>query len=363
MQTATLAFITTSIINIFMLLILLYLIFHNTVMSAEKTKAYSLAVFLTILVIIAEAATCALDELGAAFRSLNVFANMVGFSLSPFIPAVIAVVFNERLYSRFVFISLPILLNVFLSVASAWTGWIFSVSWDNLYIRGPLFFAYIISYLYSFLLLMISNHKQILQFQDEERGFLRMLYAIILTGTTIQVLFPVIHSTWHCTTLVLVMYYLFQRELQFKYDIVTNTLNRQAFEKTLETAKESSNTIIILFDLDKFKEVNDTYGHAKGDYCLQTAATIINDSFKDVGQCYRIGGDEFCVLAHNTNVSIIEKHIEAMKVDLAKAQRFDSVIPNISYGYSTYSKNEQRNILMSFHEADKKMYAYKKNIN
>lgn len=360
-QNPIFALITSSAINILMLLILLYLILKNTVMSVGKTKAYIAVIILTVIVIIAELSTSVLDLLGATFRIPNIIANIVGFSLSTCIPVLLAMVFDEKLYGKLKCICMPIALNFVLLISSAWTGWIFFISMDNQYTRGPLFGIYIITYLCGLVVLMISNHHQLLQFQDTERAFLMMLYAIFFIGTTVQILFPFIHSTWHCITLVLVMYYLFQRELQFKYDIVAEVLNRQAFDKKLKAISATDHSGIILFDLDGFKKINDTYGHAKGDYYLKTAAGIIKNSFKDIGQCYRIGGDEFCVLAQNTSEGAIHECINLMLQSLKKAREADTIMPIISYGYSIYSKGEQRDILLSFQEADKKMYTCKKN--
>ena len=81
MQNPIFALITSSAINILMLLILLYLILKNTVMSVGKTKAYIAVIILTVIVIIAELSTSVLDLLGATFRIPNIIANIVGFSL------------------------------------------------------------------------------------------------------------------------------------------------------------------------------------------------------------------------------------------------------------------------------------------
>ena len=102
-QNPIFALITSSAINILMLLILLYLILKNTVMSVGKTKAYIAVIILTVIVIIAELSTSVLDLLGATFRIPNIIANIVGFSLSTCIPVLLAMVFDEKLYGKPVF--------------------------------------------------------------------------------------------------------------------------------------------------------------------------------------------------------------------------------------------------------------------
>ena len=62
----------------------------------------------------------------------------------------------------------------------------------------------------------------------------------------------------------------------------------------------------VLFDIDKLKIINDTYGHDCGDQVIAMAAQCILEVFGPLGECYRIGGDEFCVIL-TTSESICEK--------------------------------------------------------
>lgn len=342
-----------------MLLILLYLIINNVIMSAKKRTFYVVAIVLTIVVIVAEISANIFDVKGVEFRIPNIIANVFGFSISTLIPIALAVVFDEKIVKKLWYYSIPILVGIVFIMASPWSGWIFYVSAYNQYHRGPFFSIYILTYLFSLFILLLSNYYQVKQYQQSERNFLLILYSIFFMGTTLQILFPHIHSSWHCITLTLVMYYLFQRELQFKYDILTGVLNRQAFEKNILTFKNLDNAAIILFDLDKFKDINDRHGHTKGDYYLKTAASIINSSFKKYGDCYRIGGDEFCVLSSNITQNNLSECIDSMQQCMREAREVDALFPSISYGYSIYLKEKHTDILDAFQEADEKMYCFK----
>ena len=61
-----------------------------------------------------------------------------------------------------------------------------------------------------------------------------------------------------------------------------------------------SGGLLIVFDVDNFKQVNDCYGHLQGDACLAAIAACLKKAYARCGYCYRIGGDEFCVLLKNT---------------------------------------------------------------
>ena len=74
--------------------------------------------------------------------------------------------------------------------------------------------------------------------------------------------------------------------------------NRNAYELKLQEliAYPPAELCLILFDIDKMKRINDSYGHHAGDQVIILTASCIREIFGSCGHCYRIGGDEFCVL-------------------------------------------------------------------
>ena len=81
-------------------------------------------------------------------------------------------------------------------------------------------------------------------------------------------------------------------------DSLTGLANRRAFERDLERATTTPGVRVGLLhiDLDRFKWVNDTFGHPAGDEVLRQAATRLQAATSDCGTIYRIGGDEFTVI-------------------------------------------------------------------
>jgi diguanylate cyclase (GGDEF)-like protein len=84
-------------------------------------------------------------------------------------------------------------------------------------------------------------------------------------------------------------------------DELTNINNRRyfnlAFRRELKRGKRYSRKIsLFVFDLDNFKKLNDTYGHATGDLVLQTVGQVLKDSFRIEDTLCRVGGEEFCVI-------------------------------------------------------------------
>lgn len=90
-----------------------------------------------------------------------------------------------------------------------------------------------------------------------------------------------------------------QEVLEFKieHDALTGVLNRNAYEKYTELLKNSDMAIAyILLDVDKFKQINDTYGHGVGDSVLKKLARYMRNEFRLSDHIIRMGGDEFCVI-------------------------------------------------------------------
>ncbi|OGH58818.1 MAG: hypothetical protein A2725_03650 [Candidatus Magasanikbacteria bacterium RIFCSPHIGHO2_01_FULL_33_34] len=87
-------------------------------------------------------------------------------------------------------------------------------------------------------------------------------------------------------------------------DSLTKLPNRVALEKDLERRKrENKEFSFIMIDVDKFKSINDNYGHAGGDYVLKTLAEVLKNTLREGDIVTRYGGEELVVLAANANGS------------------------------------------------------------
>ncbi|MBU6475956.1 MAG: GGDEF domain-containing protein, partial [Alphaproteobacteria bacterium] len=90
-------------------------------------------------------------------------------------------------------------------------------------------------------------------------------------------------------------------------DPVTGLLNRRGFEsfcaQELERTRRHNTpgSVLVLFDLDKFKHINDTYGHQAGDACLKKVADTLGRKIRSVDAAARLGGDEFALLLSHTD--------------------------------------------------------------
>jgi len=104
-------------------------------------------------------------------------------------------------------------------------------------------------------------------------------------------------------------------------DPLTGLLNRRAFHKVFEdmrmrTDKTQENLFIVLADLDKFKSVNDLYGHAAGDQLIKRTGQLMQQACEQNGAIARIGGEEFAVVIIADNLQAAAKLANKMRLSI-----------------------------------------------
>lgn len=121
----------------------------------------------------------------------------------------------------------------------------------------------------------------------------------------------------------LVFRILYHRKAQQKFkqlaltDDLTQIPNRRFFFENLERRAEAKEeTCIILFDIDFFKQINDSFGHDVGDVVLKDVAHVAKNTVRDGDIVARFGGEEFVVLLANTNIENAIKMAERIRVNI-----------------------------------------------
>lgn len=146
-------------------------------------------------------------------------------------------------------------------------------------------------------------------------------------------------------------------------DFLTQIYNRQKFESFLEyeikkhTRYEDEIFSLFILDLDFFKEVNDNYGHLKGDYILQEIAKILKLCSRDTDIVARWGGEEFVLLLPHTDIDDAILVAEKLRSTIEN-HNFDDIL-NItcSIGVSHSHHNDDKDTI--FKRADKALYRAK----
>lgn len=140
-------------------------------------------------------------------------------------------------------------------------------------------------------------------------------------------------------------------------DLLTGVMNRNIMNNRVDRVIAGREVLeepysIIFTDMNGLKRLNDTEGHQVGDDSLKEAANILKEVFYD-GEVYRVGGDEFMVIACKMDPATVDKRIKEL---MDKANATDTVCFAVGVSNST----DEPDILKAMRAADKKMYADKK---
>jgi diguanylate cyclase (GGDEF)-like protein len=131
-------------------------------------------------------------------------------------------------------------------------------------------------------------------------------------------------------------------------DVLTGLANRRRFMEVLEGEIERAERYdralsLVLLDMDHFKQVNDTHGHAGGDQVLRAAAAILQSVCRDVDLAARVGGEEFAILLPETDAPGAEKLAERARAKIAgghhRAPSGAGFRVTVSAGVSTFGED------------------------
>ena len=236
---------------------------------------------------------------------------------------------------------------------------VFSVDKQNVFHRELLYPIYVavffLSMVYCFVTILQSNRR----YHSGNDSVLMMTLATMFVGIGIQTLSR--GKLRVCYLVIAVSCQLLASrsyQLSMQMDGVTELLNRQCYKNCLSNLR--SDCFIIFFDINKFKEVNDTYGHAVGDLCLKQVAEAIQEVYQLHGDCYRVGGDEFCVILRR-RVELLDKLNDAFQALIEQKHQEDFRIPYVSLGFAFY-RSGHSNLQDVVDEADAMMYKNKKKL-
>lgn len=147
-----------------------------------------------------------------------------------------------------------------------------------------------------------------------------------------------------------------------EYDSLTNLLNRGSFEKVQKVYNNGDRPFaMILVDVDIFKSVNDTYGHAVGDEILKKVARLLKNAFRSIDYVCRIGGDEFAIImvemTSDLSYTIVDK-ISAVNKELSEPT---DGLPAVSLSVGVAFTDRENPGESIFVDADKALYNIKEN--
>lgn len=146
-------------------------------------------------------------------------------------------------------------------------------------------------------------------------------------------------------------------------DGLTNIENRQFLNELLPTL-DFQKYHIAMIDIDKFKLVNDTYGHGKGDEVLKLVAEVLKNALRDKDVLARYGGEEFILLVpfgkmNQSEALVIMERLRSSVAEIVIETDTTPITPKVSIGVNLNTK-ESENVHDAIKTADKKLYEAKK---
>ena len=293
-----------------------------------------------------------LQGTGGGTRVLHILVKVVELSLAPSISVWVAWVI-ERRRDRFVFVFLGI--HALLEALSGVFGFIFRVDGQSNYSHAGFYWIYVTAYGLTILYCMYIVFSNMKKYQYSGIGYFLSLVVLMLTGIGLQLYNSQLRTVYFTLALTSIMLYVFTLEMIHQTDELTELINRRGYDNCIAHVDEKC--VIIFFDVDRFKQINDTYGHAFGDVVLRVIGSTIREQYARYGKCFRYGGDEFCVLLER-ELDWVEAMNARFFEMLAAKRKQEPRLPYVSIGYVHYDP-ATNNVEDAVAEADQMMYRYK----
>src|SRR3989441_3020554 len=146
-------------------------------------------------------------------------------------------------------------------------------------------------------------------------------------------------------------------------DPLTGVFNRRYMERCLSDAIErlrrnSAPTSLLLIDVDRFKSINDQFGHATGDTVLKGIVSLIQKRSRKLDLLFRIGGEEFMLLLPDTQEAAAALGAQELRASVAESPLLDGLRLTVSLGVSELRPGDSLDSWMK--HADDALYAAKK---
>ena len=241
-------------------------------------------------------------------------------------------------------------------------GFYFTVSAENIYTPGSLYLLRLILS-YASVLLMVVDISLASKYFKQSQAYLIIFFILITgSGAALDVVLKKGSLAWPCFAAAVLYLYFFIIRSDSKLDSLTGIGNRYSFNEFFEKLSRQNTKedyTIVMIDMDRFKEINDTLGHLEGDNALRDMASIIKGCIRHSDFAARYGGDEF-ILAARAEYDmqrLMDRIHEAIKAQNEKRARPYQIY--MSYGYDVYTTNSGRSIHDFITHIDALMYKQK----
>ena len=232
-----------------------------------------------------------LQGAGSGTRLLHIAVKVTELSVAPSIPFLFSWIIEKK-EKKFVWCYLAVCAAA--ELLSGMFGFIFYVDENSVYHHAGFYWIYVLSYILPMIYCIYVVMRNVKKYQYSGAGFFVMIAAFMITGIAVQMYDSDIKVDYMTLGIASLLAYVFTLEMIQQTDELSELINRRGYENYISHIDEKC--AIIFFDMDRFKEINDTYGHDVGDICIGKTGRAIRKVYAKYGRCFRYGGDEFCVV-------------------------------------------------------------------
>lgn len=366
-------YVQTNLTSLLILVIMALRIQHQHPSGRLSTDLFvGMLLANTVLVFLEMVINLTIEYPGYIGRDMIVVISTVFYLFNPVVSAIyVAFVLNwvkgkEALTKRlWITILIPYGAYALLVIASTWTGYLFAVDSNGIYMRGDGFWILVLTaygYFIAALGIVVARRNLL---KPADRRALVMFGVLPFVGGLIQIHFYGTAVVWNMVTLALLIIYVDILSGDLDSDVLTGVANRRKLASVLKAyRKEASDKILggILIDINAFKAINDTYGHKVGDEILLEVADTLNRSIYRTDHIFRLGGDEFLVLAVLTKEAHLNAIVDKIHENLAFTNQrlgHDFTI-SLSCGANTWQVKQLPPMVDLLSDLDAKMYEEKR---
>lgn len=271
----------------------------------------------------------------------------------------------RRLRIEMMIMTVVLLPSTVLSLLNLNNGFMFQISEQNVYARGPLFFVIWVT---SFLPIVYSIAACFIGRKKVSR---RLLVPMLLfpvppvLASLMQLLFYGISVIWASITISIFIIYISIQVRQYNIDHLTGVYNRRQLDSHLDNriqcAKRGRPFACIMLDIDNLKAINDKHGHLAGDEVLSDAAQLLRSCIRSEDFLSRYAGDEFVIILDTADPAVLTQTAQRVHTRTAEYNQ-NSGKPfhlDFSIGYEVYDGKDSSSKDHFIGRIDALMYLHK----
>lgn len=384
-EASAFSYVCFDLFCIFIMGILIYTTFNDVERTKKRIHLLNVLVAVTLYCItdifwILAFYDIKIDRSVSSRLLTNVFKYITlalsSYSVCRFLLSIWEEVVNKRIFkSLYVFI--PFGISILFIITTPFTQLVFSISGEtnNPLVHGILYYPIMILF---FVYVIVFGVVSLIRYFSTQNDFAKEQYFLVAVYTVPVIIGGFLHYFyWEIPafaiglTIATLIIYIFQMKDMVSLDMLTGINNRRQcerfFREQIKHINEESHSKIeclylFMMDLNKFKSINDTYGHTEGDKALIATAEVLKDACSHIRRkCImsRFGGDEFVIGVVFTpeEAQLLNEKIQNLIIKKNEELHAPYKI-SISVGF-TYYKKDYKDFRTFLNHADKLMYEMK----